>query len=197
MKIVKKFKVNTNKYIRNKTTKRQIVLGNIYHYNVEKYFNLLQKLGGAPDCPHFSVDNDGKIYQHFNTEYYSRYLNTDLDEYVISIGLLNLGYLFKEHGKYYDIYNSAYYGIVIDKKWKNCDYWQPYTEKQLESVTELCKFLIESENIEPNVSNINVYKQDITNFKGITYRSNHDEKHYDVNPTWDFEKFKKLIEENG
>jgi hypothetical protein len=43
----------------------------------------------------------------------------------------------------------------------------------------------------------NVQKNDIPNFKGVCYKSNYDSKYYDLNPSWDFEKFKTIIEENG
>lgn len=177
------------------TDKLQIVLGNIYYPTFDIFLNSLE-FGNNLKCPHFSIDIDGEIYKHFDIEYYSRFLDTDYDENVITIGLINLGYIFKRAKNYYDIYNNRYEGEVYKKKWKNSEYWQPYTDKQYQSTIDLCLYLLEETKINKSVIPINIYKQDIINFKGISYRSNHDIKHYDLNPSWDFKKFKKSIE-NG
>ena len=60
----------------------------------------------------------------------------------------------------------------------------------------LCRYLFKETQIPNKSTEINVYKPDITLFKGVCYKSNHHMKHYDLNPSWDFKKFKKTIE-NG
>jgi N-acetyl-anhydromuramyl-L-alanine amidase AmpD len=194
--IIEESKVNQRHYNRKTTEKKQIVLGNIYSYDKDYFLSSLDRNGSIAKCPHFSIDEKGIVYQHFNIKHHSRYLDADMDEYCISIGLYNMGYLFEKSIGFFDIFNNSYKGDVFHKNWKNCGAWQPYTEAQLKSSIELCKYLLEQTNIPHEVIPINVCKQDIDGFKGICYRSNHHVKHYDLNPSWDFKKFKTEIE-NG
>lgn len=192
----KDYKILSKYYQRDKTNKKQIVLGNLYFDKIENFKKSLEKGGGLTKCPHFSIDKEGIVYQHFNIDYYSRYLDSDCEEHVISIALLNLGHLFKKGDIFFDIYNKGYHGEVFEKRWKNCKYWQPYTEEQYNSSIELCRYLLEESGIASEVIPMNVHKQDIFSFTGVTYRSNYDIKHYDLNPSWDFNGFKTTIE-NG
>lgn len=194
--MIESLKVSSKHYNRTTSEKRQIVLGNIYTYNKNVFLTSLERNGSIVKCPHFSIDIDGKIYQHFDIKHHNRYLDSDTDEYCITVGLYNMGYLFKKSEGYFDIFNNEYRGDVFTKKWKNCSSWQPYSDAQILSSIELCKYLLEQTNISHEVMPMNVYKQDIDGFKGICYRSNHSVKHYDLNPSWDFEKFKTEIE-NG
>lgn len=185
-----------SKYIREITEKKQIVLGNLYFSDIQSFFNSMNNNGGVVKCPHFSIDKDGTIYKHFDKKYYSTYLDGDVDEYVITIGLYNMGLLFQHGNKHFDIYNNSYNGEIFNRAWKNCTTWQPYTKEQYQAAIDLCTYLLEETDIPKEVIPINVHKQEINNFKGVCYRSNHHIKHYDLNPSWDFSDFKIAIE-NG
>lgn len=189
------YKANPTNYIKTKTEKQQIVLGNIYNYDRENFMKSLE-MGGANKCPHFTIDRAGKIFQHIDIKYFSRYISCKMDEFCISIGLYNLGHIFDKSIGDFDIFNNQYDGELYTKKWKDCNLWQPYTKEQQSSTVELTKYLLEQTNISQEVIPMNVCKQDINIFNGICYRSNHNIKHYDLNPSWDFKNFKKIIE-NG
>lgn len=198
MEINYEYKLKTSNYIRAISDKKQIVLGNTYGYNLNHILHTINRNAGTYNkCPHFTILKNGLIYQHFETKFYSNFLDNEYSKDIISIALENIGEIFEENGKFYDIYNNKYDDVPFEKKWKNCNHWDKYTEEQFTSCISLCKFLLSETNIEKNIVPTNVQKNDISNFKGICYRSNYDSKHYDLNPSWDFEKFKTEIEENG
>jgi hypothetical protein len=151
----------------------------------------------ADKSGYFSFLKNGLIYQHFETKFYSNYLDNEFSKDVISIALENIGEIFEDNGNFIDIYNNKYNEIPYEKKWKNCNHWDKYTAEQFISCISLCNFLLKESKIEKNIVPTNVQKNDISNFKGICYRSNYESKHYDLNPNWDFEKFKTEIEKNG
>lgn len=198
MEINYEYKLKTSNYIRAVSDKRQIILGNTYGYGLNHILHTINRNAGTYNkCPHFTILKDGKIYQHFETKFYSNYLDNEYSKDIISVALENIGEIFEENGDFYDIYNNKYDEAPFERKWKNCNHWDKYTKEQFTSCIALCKFLLNENNIEKNVVPTNVQKNDISNFKGICYRSNYDSKHYDLNPSWDFEKFKTEIEENG
>ena len=119
-----------------------------------------------------------------------------MDDQTITISLDNIGQVFKFNDNFYDIYNNSYKGAIHEQSWKGCEFWQPYTIEQFNSTLELCRYLLDETKIPKEVTDINVFKQDISVFKGVCYRSNHHIKHYDINPSWEFQKFKNNIE-NG
>ena len=198
MEINYEYKLKTSNYIRVISDKKQIVLGNTYSYGLNHILHTINRNAGTYNkCPHFTILKNGTIYQHFETKFYSNYLDNEYSKDIISIALENIGEIFEENGNFYDIYNNKYDSVPFENKWKNCNHWDKYTEEQFTSCINLCNFLLKETKIEKNIVPTNVQKNDIQNFKGVCYRSNYDSKHYDLNPSWDFEKFKTEIEENG
>jgi hypothetical protein len=198
MEINYKYKLKTSNYIRAISDKRQIVLGNTYNYGLNHIIHTINRNAGTYNkCPHFTILKSGLVYQHFETKFYSNYLDNEYSKDIISIALENIGEIFEDNGNFFDIYNNKYNEVPFEKKWKNCNHFDKYTEEQFTSCINLCKFLLKETTVEKNVVPTNVQKNDISNFKGVCYRSNYDSKHYDLNPSWDFEKFKTEIEENG
>ena len=118
MNISNKYIVKSNCYIRHRTNKSQIVLGNTYNTSLNHLTN------GNKKTPHFTITRAGDIYQHFDIKYYSIYLDCDFEEQVISIALENVGQLFMKNKEYYDIWNNHYTGDIFEQQWKNCQYWQ-------------------------------------------------------------------------
>lgn len=194
--ISKDFWLKSSNFVKERTKKTQIVIGSTYNSGLN-HFNAIYRCSGTYNkIPHFTITLDGKIYQHFNTNFYSLYLDCTNDDQIISIALENVGQLTKIGKYYYDVYNNIYNGVVFEMDWKNYKYWQPYTIEQYNSTIDLCKYLLNTINIQSNVVEINCLMPEMVNFNGICYRSNHNIKHYDVNPSWQFENFKKIIE-NG
>ena len=73
-------------------------------------------------------------------------------------------------------------------------YWQNYTEKQLNSLVELCNKLTKKFSINKSFIGHNTKVDGIKIFNGIVCRSNYNNKFTDPNPSFSFEEFKNMIE---
>jgi hypothetical protein len=90
--------------------------------------------------------------------------------------------------------NDIYNGKVVDKKWRDYFFWQPYTDAQLKSTVFLCKKLFNEVGIKKEIIGNNTKINGIEKFEGVTTRSNYDINYTDLSPAFDFELFSKLIE---
>ena len=117
---------------------------------------------------------------------------------IISIILENQGWLQKDliTNEYFNwvgnIYNKN--KDVFEKRWRGFTYWDSYSEKQIISCANLIKYLCEEYNIPKKCVGHNTYIDGVEYFEGIVYRSNYHKECTDLNPSWDFKKFKELIE---
>jgi len=179
-------------------TKYQIILTHSSR-NSEDYLNsLLSRYNGKyHKIPNYFIDRKGKIYNLLsNIEYSKFFYEEKLNKNSIIICLENLGWLNKEPLKDYyvnwigDIYN----GKVVDKKWRDYFFWQPYTEIQVESTILLCKKLFEDIGINKESVGNNTKINGIEKFEGVTTRSNYNINHTDLSPAFDFDFFINEIE---
>jgi N-acetyl-anhydromuramyl-L-alanine amidase AmpD len=83
---------------------------------------------------------------------------------------------------------------VFEKKWRDYFFWEPYTEKQIDSTVILCKMLFNELGIKDNVIGHNTRINGIEKFEGVVTKSNFDSNFTDVSPAFNFEKFLKKIE---
>jgi len=146
--------------------------------------------------PNYLISREGKIFQLLENDQYSKIFSEDkLNKNSIVISLENLGWLNKEPLKDYyvnwigDIYN----GKVVDKKWRDYFYWQPYTETQMISLSLVCKKIINEMGLEKEIVGHNTKINGVENFEGIVTRSNFDSVSTDVSPAFDFDYFSKLL----
>jgi hypothetical protein len=84
---------------------------------------------------------------------------------------------------------------VYEKRWRGFAYWDSYTNKQIESTLKLVNQLCEIHNIPKKCVGHNTHIDGIEYFEGVVYRSNYFKESTDLNPSWDFKKFKQLIED--
>jgi hypothetical protein len=89
-----------------------------------------------------------------------------------------------------DIYN----GEVIDRKWRDYFFWQPYTEKQVDSVALLCDKLLNDLSIKRQVIENNTKINGIEKYQGVVTKSNFDIQFTDVSPAFKLEELIKKIE---
>lgn len=149
--------------------------------------------------PNFVVNRDGKVLRLISEYEYSNFFPEEvINQNSIIICLENLGWLEKKQltNNYINWIGSIYNKEVFEKKWRDYFFWQPYTEKQFESTVELCLSLINDFKIDKKFIGHNTKVEGVENFNGITTRSNYDKNFTDLNPSFDFEKFLKKIE-NG
>jgi hypothetical protein len=182
--------------------KKQIVIGNSFNTGMNHFIGWKNRLNGFyKRVSNYTIDPSGNIYQHFNPEYYSEYINNSLhNKNIISITLVNQGWLD------YDVLDKKfinYIGIefsgknMTEKRWRNHSFWENYTQEQIDSLSNLTTFLLEKFNIPKKVLSHNTHIKDIHNFMGVTYRSNWLKDCTDLSPSFDFEIFKNKVEDDG
>jgi N-acetyl-anhydromuramyl-L-alanine amidase AmpD len=178
--------------------KKQIILTNTSR-NVKDYLQSLKyRYNGKYDkIPNYIVTRDGKILQLLENDEYGKYNgNKKVDENSIVISLENLGWLEKEPLKNShinwigDIYNQK----VFERKWRDYFFWQPYTDKQIETLSVLVNQLCTDFNIPTTFIGHNVKVDKIEKFHGIASYSNYYRERTDLNPSFNFEEFIKIIE---
>ncbi len=193
--IDKKFKVD----FKSEKEKKQILLIHTSRNLIDYMVSLKFRYGGKPiKLPHYLIGRDGKIIQLLDHLHNSNFTNNErVNSKSIVISLENLGWLEKVPLKNYHInwIGNIYNGEVINKKWRDYFFWQPYTEIQLEKTVELCKNLSKQLNINLSCVGHNTKTKGCESFLGIFTRSNFDEFSTDLSPAFDFKKFVNLLKD--
>jgi len=194
MKIIKQlFDTNFSKI----DNKKQIVLVHTSRSLFDYVVSLKTRYNGNPQkLPHYIVGQDGKVIQLLDDNVNGNYFNSVTINYKsIVISLENLGWLEKVPLRKYHInwIGNIYKDKVVEKKWRDNYFWQPYTEVQYEKTAELCIELSKKHNINLNFVGHNTKIKGIETFMGIITRANFDSNVTDLSPAFDFEKFNKLL----
>lgn len=195
-----KYVLDDKNYHTTEFEKRQIVLANSFSIKDNHIDGWKNRCGGEyKKTSPFTVFRDGRIYQHYESTKYSDFLgNKSIDKKVIVILLENQGWLEK------DLLNDSYFNWVgniyrrrksiYEKRWRGFSYWDSYTSKQIKSTVELVKYLCDIHGIPNKCVGHNTFIDGVSYFEGVVYRSNYYKESTDLNPSWDFKKFKQLIE---
>ena len=178
--------------------KKRIVLTHTSR-NLDEYLTSLKKrrYGKNLNIPHYVIGRDGFIHKLLSHDKYSEYLDEkSINRSSIVISLENLGWLEKEPLKDYHLnwIGDIYKGKVFEKKWRDRHFWEPYTEDQIISLLKLLTDITEETGIEFNVVEHNTLIKKIEKYGGVVTRSNFSKIYTDLNPSFDFEKFLKKIE---
>jgi N-acetyl-anhydromuramyl-L-alanine amidase AmpD len=182
----------------NNSDKNQIILVHTSR-KIEEYLTSLKYRhnGNYNKIPHYVISREGRIIQLLEDQDYSELFNDPTyDNRSIVISLENLGWLEKEPLKnhYINWIGNIYKEKIVDKKWRDYFFWQPYTEIQMDSLAELCKNLSKKMSINLTCVGHNTKTNRMETFDGIFTRSNFDENYTDVSPAFDFEYFIKKLE---
>lgn len=141
----------------------------------------------------FVVLKNGEIIENYKTR--NSFINIgNADENTISITLENQGFLTQHKNQYINYVGAIYKGEVITKKWRNREFWEPYTKEQIHGLIELCKKICNEYEIPLYVVSNNTYITNINEFEGIAFRSNYSKFYYDVSPAFNIDEFKEKIE---
>lgn len=190
----------TNKNYHNELyDKTQIVIGHSFRTDMLHFASWVYRLNGNnKKTANFTINKEGKIYQHYDPKYYSTFINHQQDKASISIVLENKGWFKKDSliDRYIDWLGNTYRKDskdVLMKRWRNHTYWDKYSELQLESLKELIIKLCDDYNIPKNFIGHNTYDENTDLFKGITFRSNYHQESTDVSPAFDMNILKNII----
>lgn len=147
--------------------------------------------------PNFLVDRWGKVFQLLPETSHSNFFRDDnINRNSIIITLENLGWLEKKplSSHYINWKGNIYNEQVYEKKWRDFFFWQPYTTNQIEMTAELCKLLTEELKINKRCIGHNTKIDGVHKFEGIVVRSNFSSNYTDLNPSFNFETFEKILE---
>lgn len=192
------YRINDYNRYNVKAPKSQIVISNGLRKKNYHIVHLQNKeLGRTKTWNTFTIDRKGKIFQHYDPEYHTDFLNKkNTDKHIISIVLENAGVLFKtKDNKYVNWINEEIDGErVVEKKWLGYYYWETYNQKQLDSLSQLCDYLCDNYNIPKKIIEFKHYHKEIHKFKGIAFRENHINDSSDINPLLSINKFNELLD---
>jgi len=179
--------------------KKQIILTHTSR-NATDYIKSLQirNNGKYDKIPNFIITRDGIVFKTLPEVAYSNlFTNQNINRNSITISLENLGWLEKKplSDSYVNWIGDIYKGNVVEKKWRDYFFWQPYTEKQLIICSELCKQIANEFSIDKKCVGHNVKVDGIDRYEGIVTRSNFDSNYTDLSPAFNFETFLKNFED--
>ena len=195
------YKLDTSNYIPQGTKKNKIVIGSTYSTKMKHIEGWKTRCNGNyTKTAMFTIGIRGEIYQHFSPNYFSDFmLNPDINETSITILLENEGWLTKDlsnENKYINyvghIYNRK--ASIVEKRWRNQNYWAPFTNKQYDAAAELVVELSRGFNIPLDIIAHNTNFDEAPDFEGILYRSNFEKFYTDISPAWDCELFINKVE---
>ena len=186
------------KPIGNYKKKKQILLTHTGR-NAKDYLNGLRyRMGGKYNkLPHYVISREGEVHEIIPPETYSNYMDVKShNKSTIVISLENLGWLRKNPlvGGYINWIGNIYKDRIYERKWRGYFFWQPYTDKQIETLSVLVNELCTDFNIPTTFIGHNVKVDKIEKFHGIASYSNYYRERTDLNPSFNFEEFIKKIE---
>jgi hypothetical protein len=180
-------------------SKRQIILADTkrpYRDYINSLINRYNKKN--PYQPNYVINKNGDIFLVSEPNHYSNFMgDKEIDKNSIIIVLENLTWLKKIpiETHYLNWIGDIYKEKVFEKKWREQYFWDQYTQKQIESLVLLTCELCEKFNIKKETTKTNVKLPGVENFYGVTTKSNHNSNCKDINPSFDFNLFEKLLED--
>jgi len=169
--------------------KQQIIL---CHTSLKFRYN-----GKYNRIPHFVISKEGEVLQLINERGYSSIMGDEnLDKTSVVVCLENLGWLEKKPltDHYINWIGSIYKGKVVEKKWRDYFFWDPYKEEQISQVAKLCFDLCEELQIKRQCVGHNTKVEGMSKFEGVSSRSNFDTVYTDLSPAFNFDILVKNIE---
>ena len=178
--------------------KHQIILTHTSR-NINDYLQSLKFRfnGSFKRIPNYIITREGKILQLLGNEEHSEYFKEpNINRNSIIVSLENLGWLQKEPltDHYINWIGDIYNGKVLEKKWRDYFFWQPYTEEQVQSTNSLCYKLLKEMKIKPQIVEHNTKIAGIEKYVGIVSKSNYDTIYTDLSPAFNFNELLKKIE---
>lgn len=178
--------------------KNKIILINTFR-DIKSYLvSLKYRHNGEYDkIPNYVITKKGEILRLLGDSGYSNIFDDKLLKYnSIVIAIENLGWFEKnkDMGVNINWIGDIYNGEPYYKKWRDYDFWDVYTEAQMNSLASLCSEICDRMKINKKFIGHNI-KTDINlKFNGILSRSNIYKSYTDVSPSFDIKLFEKKLE---
>ena len=187
------------KFFGKQKKKKQIILSHTSR-NIEDYISAIKyrNNGNYDKIPNYLISREGKVIKLLpDTSYSNFFKNTNINRNSVIICLENLGWLEKKPltDYYVNWIGDIYKGDIIEKKWRDYFFWQPYTDLQVSTCSELCKKIVNDFAIDKKCVGHNTKIEGIERFEGIVTKSNFLLESTDLSPAFNFEKFLKYFED--
>jgi N-acetyl-anhydromuramyl-L-alanine amidase AmpD len=196
----KTYKLSDNNYHKQEYTKKQIVIGHTSRKEMYHYGSWINRHNGKyKRTAAYTIDKNGKIYEHYDPKYYSEYVTLhDMGPFTIPITLSNIGWVQKDsvNDRYYDWLGHNYIledSDIVTKRWRNKEHWVKYSEEQINSLKNLTDKLCDEFEIKNNCIGHTVFNEDVDIYEGITFKSNYYQEATDISPAFDMELFKTTV----
>jgi len=178
--------------------KNKIILINTFR-DIKGYLvSLKYRHNGEYDkIPNYVITKKGDILQLLGDSGYSNMFDDKLLNYnSIVIAIENLGWLEKnqDRGKNINWIGDIYNGEPYYKKWRDYDFWDVYTEAQMNSLASLCSKICDKMKINKKFIGHNIKTDISSKFNGILSRSNIYKSYTDVSPSFDIKLFEKKLD---
>jgi hypothetical protein len=178
--------------------KKQIILCNSFRPQGE-YLNSLKYRfnGNYKKIPNYLITKSGVVLNLISDDSYGNFFSeNEVNKNSIVICLENLGWLQKTPLglSYSNWIGDIYSKDIFERKWRSKIFWEPYTKEQITSLVELSKKLLKKFSIDNKFIGHNTRVDGVKLFNGIVCRSNFSDKFLDLNPSFEYEYFKKEIE---
>lgn len=177
--------------------KKQIILTHTYReangYLASLSFRYNSKYNKIPN---YFIKKDGEIFKFIEDWGYSNYYGkNEIDRNAIIISLENLGWLeYNAKSEIFINWKGEITKEAYQKKWRDYDFWDFYTDAQMESLSNLSLEICEKNGIIKNFIGHNTKDDAVSKFAGIVTRSNYNERKTDLSPAFDFKQYKKNVE---
>lgn len=192
-----KYPIKDENFTKKKTKKKQIIVGLSLRKGKNHITRLKHKeFGNTMSWNTFTITRDGKVYQHYNDDYYSNFLGDPIiDKSSISIILENMGSLNTVSD---DIHVNWLNEVcdesnVIEKNWFGNNHWEEIPDKQLKSLVDLCGRLCNKHGIHKMFMEFQHHHEQTSRFKGVVFRGNYINDSGDMNPFLESKKLQEMI----
>ena len=191
------YKISEENRYKTTSVKTQIVVGISLRKDNNHIIRLQHKdYGKTKKWNTFTISRDGTVYQHYDDKYHTDFLGVkEGDKKSISIVLENMGCLFESASEKHMNWLNEYCDEdrVVEKEWLGYDYWEKFSDKQIESLILLSRELCEKHNIPKIFIEFHNYHKETHKFRGIVFRGNYIEDSSDMNPLLDIPQLNEML----
>jgi len=175
----------------------QIILSNSFRI-ADDYLKQTNRFNSKnKKLPHFLIKKTGEVLpllERYKKSEYMLFNGKKISSLYICFE--NLGWLEKVPTKDYFMnwVGNIKKQDIYEKKWRDYFFWDIYSEQQIKTSVELCKEVMNENNIRQKFIGHNTKITGVEDFKGVVSRSNYSTYYTDINPSFPFHEFKTLIE---
>jgi len=196
--MIKVQKIENFNFIGRNKKKKQIILANTTRVLKDYVLSLKERHNKKyTKIPNYIISKDGSIFNLLPDDHYSSFFKKEsINRDSVIIVFENLGWLQKRPltDYYVNWIGDIYKGEIIERKWRDYFFWQPYTEEQIKTCADLCVRLTEEFSINKRCVGHNTKVDGVERFNGIVSKSNYDSRYTDLSPAFDFDLFLKHFE---